>query len=455
MALRLDDLPFALGRESPKFGTTCERLIWNKRLDPTRTPDLIAFPSSAREVADAVRYAAGHKLKISPRGSGHHYEAAALRDGGLLLDLAGLGDIAIDDDTRTAWVGAGVTGGQLIERLSERGYAFPIGHCADVALSGYILAGGFGWNAGEWGSACANVSAVEMVTADGDIVVANERDHADLFWAARGGGPGFFAVITAYQLELRSLPPTAFARSLTFAAEAAPQLDDWLTSATATADRSVEVICLIGTHSTSGRPSVTVRALACGMDEEEARSKVASFSSPPKEAEQIAEPLEQGLAFAELTKFSAMPAGKRVAVDHLWSEAHPGDLLVAAHAFAAAPSSLSTINLVFFGGRGAAPGMPDGVGAALSVGGTAGAGIYAMWDEPADDEANRAWVRQVGDALSPFRSGRYVGEAATSSAPDRLAECFKPEVLDRLSVLRSRYDPKGLFFTWFGGHEAR
>lgn len=99
--------------------------------------------------------------------------------------------------------------------------------------------------------------------------------------------------------------------------------------------------------------------------------------------------------------------------------------------------------------------MPDGVGAALSVGGTAGAGIYAMWDEPADDEANRAWVRQVDDALSPFRSGRYVGEAATSSDPDRLAECFKPEVLDRLSALRSRYDPKGLFFTWPGGHEAR
>lgn len=134
--------------------------------------------------------------------------------------------------------------------------------------------------------------------------------------------------------------------------------------------------------------------------------------------------------------------------DHLWSDAAPGDLLLAAHRFANAPSSLSTINLVFFGGMGAAPSMPDGKSAALSVGGTAGAGIYAMWDEPADDQVNCAWVRSVDDALAPLRSGRYVGEADLTAGPDRLAECFTPEALERLGRLRARYDPDGVFFRW-------
>lgn len=443
-----DELPQALDRGDDGYDEARDELTWNQRLGRARAPDAIVRPGSTDDVIRAVRYAKQHRLKISPRGSGHHYEAAALRDGGLLLDLSGLDDIAIDHEALTAWVGAGVTGGRLIGQLSARGHAFPIGHCADVALSGYILAGGFGWNAGEWGPACASVSAIEMVTADGALLVANEREQADLFWAAKGAGPGFFAVITAYQLKLRPLPLIAFAKSMVFAAEEAPKLADWLTSAAAAADRSVEVICLIGTHAPTGRPSVTVRALACGENQDDAHGRLASFASPPAAAESIDEAQEQALAFAELTQFSAMPGGKRVMADHLWSGAAPGDLLLAAHRFAKAPSPLSTINLVFFGGMGAAASMPDGKSAALSVGGTAGAGIYAMWDEPADDEANCAWVRSVDEGLAPLRSGRYVGEADLTAGPDRLAECFTQEALERLGRLRTRYDPDGVFFRW-------
>ena len=105
----------------------------------------------------------------------------------------------------------------------------------------------------------------------------------------------------------------------------------------------------------------------------------------------------------------------------------------------------STVDLVAFGGHSR---IPPCANAALSVGGGTGAGIYALWDDPADDEANRAWVRRIDDALAPYRAGRYVGEADLTAGPERLAECFTPEALERLRALRLTHDPGGLFFTW-------
>ena len=138
-----------------------------------------------------------------------------------------------------------------------------------------------------------------------------------------------------------------------------------------------------------------------------------------------------------------MPSGKRVVADHIWSDAPLGELLLAIHHLPS-PSAHSTVDLIALGGHSRIA-LPN---AALSVGGGTGAGIYALWDDPADDEANRAWVRRIDDALAPYRTGRYVAEADLTLGPGRRAECFTPEALERLRELRRRHDPDGLFFAW-------
>jgi len=417
-----------------------ERVTWNKRLDKARSPDAIIACRSADDVAAAIRFAAAEDLTVSPRGSGHHYEAAALRDGGLLVDLGGLDFIEVDAERRIARVGAGVRGDALGAKLAESGFAFPVGHCVDVGLSGYILSGGFGWNAGEWGAASANVSAIELVTAAGEIVLASEHDHADLFWAARGAGPGFFAAVTAYHLRLHPLPAVTFAWRLVLAAERAHALADWLSAATAAAHPAAEIGCFALTHWDTGDPAVILRVSACGESEDEVRGKIASFFSPPARIDYLGEPKGEILRFNDLFKMSPMPDGKRVAADHLWSDAPLGDLLMAIHAIRS-PSRHSTVDLVAFGGHSHVN-LGDG---ALSVGGRTGAGIYALWDDPADDGANRAWVRQVDAALAPFRTGRYVAEADLTVGPERRAECFTTETLERLEGLRLHHDPHRRF----------
>lgn len=437
-------------RGDPDYERARTEAIWNKRLDSAHSPDAIIRCANARQVGAAIRFAATHGLQMALRGSGHSYIAAPLRDGGLLLDCGGMDDIAIDPENRSARVGPGTRGGDMIEALAGHGLAFPIGHCSTVALGGYLLSGGLGWNQGAWGPACNHVTAIEAVTAEGDIVHASETEHPDLFWAARGAGCGFFAAVTAYHLTLHPMPLAAWLWTASFPAASAPALRLWLNAATRAAHPAAEIMCLIGPDPHDGRATITVRAVAMADNAAEAREHVASFRSPPKGIEPISGPSEQGLSFAELTNLSHMPDGKRVAADQLWSDHPPGDLVVAVHHLIDRPHAPSTINLVSPGGNGRIPAMPDEAAGALSVGGGLSAGIYAMWDDPAQDDLHCAWVRAVDAALAPFAAGRYVGEADLGAASGRVAECFSAPALARLEAIRRRYDPEGRFFTFPG-----
>src|SRR5688572_2859338 len=124
-------------------------LLWNGR-KPPRFPRLIVRAACADDVQQVVRFAAEHGQRVSPRGGGHHWSGIALQEG-IVLDLSALNQVYIDAATRTAEVGPTVRNGELASALAAQGLAFPVGHCATVPLSGYLLGGGFGWNSGAWG----------------------------------------------------------------------------------------------------------------------------------------------------------------------------------------------------------------------------------------------------------------------------------------------------------------
>jgi FAD/FMN-containing dehydrogenase len=125
-------------------------LLWNART-PGRFPELIVQPRSVDEVVEAVGRARSRDLGVAVRSGGHSWCGAPLRDGSLLVDVGRLDAIEIDLGARRAVVGPAAETGALVERLSRFNLAFPAGHCPTVALGGYLLAGGFGWNYGIWG----------------------------------------------------------------------------------------------------------------------------------------------------------------------------------------------------------------------------------------------------------------------------------------------------------------
>ncbi len=433
-------------RGDPEYDQRRAEVIWNRRLANSRAPAAIIRCTSPEQIIACLAAARRDGLQVSLRGSGHSYIASPLQNNVLLLDLGGINQVTLDLPNQSVIAGPGVRGGELLRVLAHHGLAFPVGHCDDVALGGYLLAGGLGWNSGAWGPACNLIEAVDLILADGSMVRASEQQHPDLFWAARGSGSGFFAVVTAYHLRLQPMPLAAWVWNGTFCASAAEQLAPWLDRAIASANSGVELACQIGPNPSTGQATITVRAIGIGDDYATARAEISDFETPPEDARMIDPPESRPVGFADLPAQSQMPSGKRVAADHCWSDHPLGVIMLALRDVATIPDAPSSVNLVVQGAHGRIPCMPDAQNTALSVGGGVSAGIYAMWDHAEDDARHCDWVRQVDRILAPFSSGRYVGEADLCADPGRPASCFSPPAWNRLARLRARYDPGGLFY---------
>ena len=178
---------------------------WNA-LVPARYPEIIVQARDAEEVGAAVRLARAEGWRIGVRAGGHSWAGNHLRDGGMLLDVSRLDGAAIDAAGRRASVGPGCTGDALDRRLAKRGLFFPVGHCRGIGLGGYLLQGGFGWNSRAVGLGCENVTGVDYVGANGVLRHAGADENAEMLWAARGAGPGFFGVVTRFALKLHERP---------------------------------------------------------------------------------------------------------------------------------------------------------------------------------------------------------------------------------------------------------
>jgi FAD binding domain/Berberine and berberine like len=179
------------------------RRAWNLAID--QRPTAVVFPESAADVAAAVRYAAGHGLRIAAQGTGHNAGPLGPLDGTMLLRTDKMRGIQIDPQARTARVEAGVVWIDVVHAAARHGLAALAGSSPDVGVVGYTLGGGLSFLGRKHGLAASHVLAADVVTADGALARADFEHDPDLFWALRGGG-GSFGVVTA--LEFRLFPLT-------------------------------------------------------------------------------------------------------------------------------------------------------------------------------------------------------------------------------------------------------
>lgn len=185
------------------------RIAWNVACE--QRPAAVALPHTAAEAASVVRMAGELGLKVAPQSTGHN--AVPLAERGLadvvLMRTDALTDVHIDAERRVARVGGGTVWLPAVEAAGDHGLAALHGSSPDVGIVGYSLGGGIGWYARKLGLAANSLTAVELVTGDGELVRADATQNAALFWALRGGG-GNFGIVTA--LEFRLYPiATAYA----------------------------------------------------------------------------------------------------------------------------------------------------------------------------------------------------------------------------------------------------
>ncbi len=427
------------------FTAAREELVWNGR-KPQATPRVIVKAATTADVQAAVRYAVANGYRASARSSGHNWSGIALQDG-VAIDLGALNHITVDRLARIAEVGPAAKNLTLSVALTANGLAFPVGHCGDVAMGGYLLGGGFGWNEGTWGAACHLIDRAEVVLADGRMVMVSETEFPDIFWALRGAGPLFFGIVTRYWLRLMPLPP-------------AMAVATWTYPLAQVADVTASLKRLANVLPSFAEVSLSLAAAppAAGMGDAKFATVIltvygGSMIDVTGLAMNVGHILPNGplvhtpvtpIDFAKLYALvdQSFPDGGRYGVDCLWSEDADTTFAGLADMIATAPSGRSNAIGVIYGRNSALHRhLPD---AALSKIGSVCGIMHGTWESPDEDAANLAWLRSGMDGLDPVTTGRYVGHADLAR-PGRMDACHSATARQRINDLAATFDPKGVF----------
>jgi len=436
-----------LRRDDAGFAAAAVSRIFNQR-QPACRPAAVLRAADVADVAAGVRLAAAEGLRVAVRAGGHSWAAWSLRDETLLIDLAAFTSIDYDEATGTVTVGPAVRGGTDLDPfLAARGRFFAGGHCPTVGLGGFLLQGGMGWNCRGWGWAAESVEAVQVVTADGEVAWCDETANADLFWAARGSGPGFFGVVTAFRLRTRPRFRELTQTTYVYPASVARDVLAWLHAARHDVPPSVELVAVGITPpwlQQAQPPDVSHEGpvlVVDGVSFDGGPGSLRALDGCPVADKALVAKVAQPVTLDELRseQVRANPEGHRYVVDNAYL-AGPADALIPAlaPAFTALPTAKSFslwFDLAHLPGRS----LPD---MALSVQGDLYFATYVVCESPAQDTLCQWWVSQTMDRLQPFSAGCYLGDSDLRLRPDRfMSDAAWARFLD----IRDARDPARVF----------
>jgi FAD/FMN-containing dehydrogenase len=414
------------------------RAVHNGLID--RRPALIVRCRSADDIVAALGFARRNDLEISVRGGGHNVAGRAVTDGGLMIDLSLLKRIDVDAAARTATVEAGVIWAELNDAAAAHGLAVTGGAVSTTGVAGYTLGGGLGWLMSKHGLAADNLLAVELVTADGDVLRVDASSHRDLFWALRGGG-GNFGVVTSFTFRLHPVR-TVTGGLIAHPIDRAPELLRFCRNALANASDDLTVFAGM-VHAPDG-----------------SGTKLAAFivfhAGECADAERELEPFETWGTPA-VVQVGPMPypamntildPGYPTGSLNYWlssfTDGLPDELIdTAVERFASVPSPMSAIVFEHFHGAVTRVGATETAVPHRSEGWNLL--LPSVWTDPADTDANITWTRETFAALRPhFGTGRWLNYLGDDQADDAVRAAYGPNY-ERLREVKRRYDPANVF----------
>lgn len=414
------------------------RHVHNGLID--KRPALIARCRTTADVVDAVGLGREQASEISVRGGGHNAAGRAVTDGGLMIDLAPMKGIHVDPEARTIWAQGGVTWQELNRAAGIHGLATTGGIVSTTGIAGLTLGGGEGWLMGRYGMAVDNLLAVELVTADGEVLHASADQNPDLFWGLRGGG-GNFGVAASFLYRAHPVP-TVLGGLVAHPLSEAMGVFDFYRELTADVPDDLTVFFgLIHAPDGSGQKLAAMPLCHCGDD--------------PKRAEADVQPLREfGSPALDLVDRMPYPVVNTLLDDgfppgalNYWksaflSDASPDAMQVLVDAFAQSPSTMSAVQTVHYHG---ATSRVDPTATAFPHRGPGySPTIVAQWEDRADTEPNIAWARETFEALRPYTADRVYSNNLSADDDGRVRQAYGGNY-ERLIEIKRRYDPENVF----------
>jgi FAD/FMN-containing dehydrogenase len=431
--------------ENPEYDTT--RRIWNGMID--RKPALIVCCADDSDVMAAVKFVRAHNLRVSVRAGGHNVAGKSLCDGGVVIDLGRMNQVTVEPEVPSARVQAGARLGDVDEATRAHGLAVPVGVVSRTGIAGLTLHGGMGWLLRRDGLTIDNLLALEVVTAGGEKIVASADEHADLFWALRGGG-GNFGVVTAFKYRLRPVSPQVwFAAVLYPFAEANGAIAFWR-DFMANAPDELSSFCVLRSRSVQSDDRARERLPVVAF--------LACYSGPFEKGEEVIRPLREWSTpvadFSGPMDFHTgvqrmfdkdYPAGRCYYWDSMFFNELGSDIIgrIVEHA-GRSVSPLSSINIWALGGAMNRIDPCDTPFDKRDCGFMVA--VEANWEGREHADSNIGWVVDFVDNLRPFsRAGVYLNFPGAAAAQEGLVKGCYDQNFARLREVKRRYDPDNIW----------
>jgi FAD/FMN-containing dehydrogenase len=423
-------------------------LIWNAAM-AANVPALVLQPTSAHDVAAAVGFARDHGLLLSIKGGGHNIAGTALADGGLTLDMSRLRGIVVDPAARTATVQAGCLLGEVDRETQRHGLATPLGFISEVGVAGLTLGGGLGYLTRRFGWTVDNLLEVEVVTADGRVRRASRDQEPELFWGIRGAGANL-GVVTRFTYRLHPVGPIVYGGLIAWPFERAEEVMAAYRTITSRAPRELTVFLVLLNAPPApfvppawqGRRIVAMAVCYSG-DLDRADQVVAPIRA-------LADPVFDLLGELPYTQVqSYLDDGEPKGDHYYWkteylAELDDGLLSAAREVFAECPMPDGEVGFLQLDGALSEHDADDGAVGNRDT--RFAVGVKGRWQgDGADADGFLKWVRDGGERLRPFSTGRtYINFQTADEGEDRVRATYGDN-FDRLVQVKQRYDPDNLF----------
>lgn len=410
------------------------RRVWNGRID--KYPALICRCADRSDVIRAVEFAHQHVLPVAVRSGGHSFVGDSVCDGGIVIDLSRMKGIRIDPVKRTARAEAGLTLGEFVRATEAFGLLTTTGAVAGTGIAGLTLGGGIGWFMGKYGLTIDNLLSVDLVTADGRILVASEASHADLFWGVRGGG-GNFGIVTAFDFQLHPIGPV-LAGKIVYPLGSAREVLRFYRDYTRSAPDELTVYVSLITMPT-GLRAISIGLCYCGPLDEGTRlvEPLRKFGAP------IVEAIRPKTYFKVITQANAgAPEGRSYYQKASTLATLSDEVIDTIAAYGAACTSPFSQVLI-----------QHMHGVASRVGPTATAfalrdesyvvSIIAAWEDNQADR-HRGWTDAFWRAMQPYASSGVYVNFLNNGRDDQVQATYGVNY-ERLVALKNKYDPTNFF----------